>query len=528
MRFASLLATLALVSTLYAQSIITPVFVHKDGELSSSGYSGSQKEIYVDGGSEPVVGWISFQNQGVDVSGISGATLNLYLRSLDKPGTLAIYALSEAVAVPENNLKPVVFKHESVVLDSIALSTTDVEKVVQLTLTDALRGGSFYGVALVSTNGLAATFDSKEGTLAPVIYLTHTLKKTTSAWHHGSAVPADTFGNDGDYYLESVAGDVYAKAEGAWSIVTNLVGPAGASGATIVDGQVGGDRIWSSQKIQAELDKKVSVEAGKGLSSNDFTTQEQRTVAALPATAALGDMLYWQGSAWATIGQGAPGQVLGVNDHNVVQWRYGDGRRGSVVDGSGNVYTTVVIGKQEWTVENLRATNYANGDSIGLVEDNTAWASCSTGAYCFYDNTTDKTQQAKWGALYNWHALNNPRGLAPPGWRVPGDADWRLLESFLGGAAVVGGMLKEVGTANWNAPNTAATNSSGFTALPGGLRTVFGTFAERGLYGCWWSATLSGTVFGYSRQLAYNQSTLTRASSQYVYGLSVRLVRDLD
>ncbi|MBC7605445.1 MAG: fibrobacter succinogenes major paralogous domain-containing protein [Burkholderiales bacterium] len=98
-----------------------------------------------------------------------------------------------------------------------------------------------------------------------------------------------------------------------------------------------------------------------------------------------------------------------------------------------------------------------------------------------------------YGKLYNWYAVNDPRGLAPIGYHVPSDAEWTTLTTFLGGEEVAGGKMKESGTTHWNGPNTNAANTSGFTGLPGVARYDFGTFANIVLLGYWWSSTEVGT-----------------------------------
>lgn len=142
---------------------------------------------------------------------------------------------------------------------------------------------------------------------------------------------------------------------------------------------------------------------------------------------------------------------------------------------------TIVIGTQQWMNKNLDVAFYRNGDEIPQVADPTAWAALTTGAWCYYNN--DPIQGGKFGKLYNWYAVNDPRGLAPQGWHIPSDAEWTTLETTLGGSSVAGGKMKEAGFVNWTAPNTAADNSSGWAGLPGGLRFWDGTFDDVGLFG---------------------------------------------
>ena len=185
----------------------------------------------------------------------------------------------------------------------------------------------------------------------------------------------------------------------------------------------------------------------------------------------------------------------------------------------------IVIGTQQWMEKNLDVLTYRNGDIIPQVTDPTAWAALTTGAWCYYNN--DSTQGNKYGKLYNWHAVNDPRGLAPQGWHVPSDAEWTILETALGGASVAGGKMKEAGTLNWTTPNTGGNNNSGFAGLPGGNRNYLGSFVNVGNLGNWWSSTEEDSVGAWLRYLGYNISDLLRGGANYkYYGFSVRCLRD--
>jgi len=197
----------------------------------------------------------------------------------------------------------------------------------------------------------------------------------------------------------------------------------------------------------------------------------------------------------------------------------------TVSDNDGNTYNTVTIGTQVWMAENLKTTKYNDGSDIPNVMDNTAWGANTAGAYCWYDNNAN-TYKATYGALYNWHAVNTGK-LCPTGWHVPTDTEWTTLTTYLGGETVAGGKLKETGT-TWDTPNTAATNSSGFTALPGGDRYNDGTFEYIGRYGYWWSSTGNGTGTALYRGITWLYGNANRYSfiDYRAYGFSVRCVRD--
>ena len=162
-----------------------------------------------------------------------------------------------------------------------------------------------------------------------------------------------------------------------------------------------------------------------------------------------------------------------------------------LTDICGNNYPSVIIGQQEWMKKNLDVCKYRNGDVIPQVQDPTQWVNLTTGAWCYYQNST--ANGTVYGKLYNYYAVVDPRGLTPQGWHIPSDSEWNTLVTILGGSTVAGGKLKEVGTTHWNNPNTGATNESGFNALPGGIRNSnFGTlsngyFSEIFNYGFWWS-----------------------------------------
>ena len=198
-------------------------------------------------------------------------------------------------------------------------------------------------------------------------------------------------------------------------------------------------------------------------------------------------------------------------------------------DPDGNTYSTVTIGTQVWMASDLKTTKYRDGTPIPLVTDNTAWSKLSTPGYCWYNNDVAANKDT-YGVLYNWYTVNTGK-LCPTGWHVPTDAEWTTLTTFLGGETGAGGKLKETGTSHWASPNTAATNTTGFTALPGGCRygepTFFSeaTFSYIGYCGGWWSSS-DDTQLAYLRYMFYFYSTVNRDFGYKNYGLSVRCLRD--
>lgn len=187
--------------------------------------------------------------------------------------------------------------------------------------------------------------------------------------------------------------------------------------------------------------------------------------------------------------------------------------------------TTVKIGKQTWMKKNLDVTRYRNGDPIPQVTDSVLWAALTTGAYCYFNNDS-ATYAATYGKLYNWYAVSDPRGLAPAGWHVPSDVEWTTLTLFLGGDSVAGGKLKETGLLHWRTPNRQATNTTGFTALPGGMRTNKGSFFSLNLYSLFWSSKGFGTTRAYFRSLNSISPRINRDYREKESAFYVRCVRN--
>lgn len=192
-------------------------------------------------------------------------------------------------------------------------------------------------------------------------------------------------------------------------------------------------------------------------------------------------------------------------------------------------YSFVSIGKQDWMIKNLDVITYRNGDTIPQVTNPEAWVALKTGAWCYYNNSS--ANGTTFGKLYNWYAVNDPRGLAPKGWHIPSDAEWTILGKQLGGDSVAGGKLKA--TVLWLQPNWKATNESGFTALPGGNRRGDGTEAYAALfqnlyfYGGWWSSTEPNSNGAFNRRLTFDLKQLyTDLYADKQDGFSVRCLRD--
>jgi uncharacterized protein (TIGR02145 family) len=195
----------------------------------------------------------------------------------------------------------------------------------------------------------------------------------------------------------------------------------------------------------------------------------------------------------------------------------------TVADADNNNYRIVQIGSQVWMVENLNTTKFNDGTSIPLIADDNAWSGLSTPGYCWYSN--DPTNKIPYRALYNWFTANTGK-LAPVGWHIPSVDDWNVLTDFLGGQAIAGGKLKETGTVHWASPNTGATNSTGFTALPGGNRDAIGGFYFLNNIGYFWSSTENDNFTAGYFALDSSEPTSILGFIDKREGYSVRCIRN--
>jgi uncharacterized protein (TIGR02145 family) len=198
-----------------------------------------------------------------------------------------------------------------------------------------------------------------------------------------------------------------------------------------------------------------------------------------------------------------------------------------VKDIDGNIYETVRIGSQVWMAKNLKVKHYRNGDEIPNVKSDKTWSYLSTGAWCYYKN--GHSYGKTYGKLYNWYAVGDKRGLAPEGWHIPSDDEWEELMTYLGNNIDANVKLKEKGTAHWRIPNEDATNSSGFSALPGGLRFSHGSsFDCLSDFGYWWSSTeeeQNGDAMGWYTNYSYSYGMGTFFYNKK-WGFSVRCIKD--
>ena len=194
-----------------------------------------------------------------------------------------------------------------------------------------------------------------------------------------------------------------------------------------------------------------------------------------------------------------------------------------VRDFDGNSYKIVKIGNQSWMVENLNVSHFRNGDEIPEAKSQEEWISLGNEgkpAWCSMQN--DPENGKKYGKLYNWYAVNDPRGLAPRGSHVPSDDEWTQLTNFLGGGVIAALQMRTIGFTN----NPNQTYRSGFTGLPGGNRINNGNFYGLSSFGYWWSSTEFDASNAWILLLNYIECDVYSLSYEKLCGLSVRCLMD--
>ena len=210
---------------------------------------------------------------------------------------------------------------------------------------------------------------------------------------------------------------------------------------------------------------------------------------------------------------------------------------GAGVTFDGYIYASIVLGNgQEWMAENLRTTVYANGDAIPEQTNSNYWGLLQTPAWAYYNNS--EQLDSPFGKLYNWYTVADTRNVCPAGWHIPSDPEWNQLIEYLdplispdtlgAQSTIAGSKMKSMGTQYWQAPNTDATNESGFNALPGGERQGDGLndFIQLNSNGHWWSSSLTNSGSAWYRSLSFDDGHIYRWYSTKRDGKSLRCLRD--
>jgi uncharacterized protein (TIGR02145 family) len=195
-----------------------------------------------------------------------------------------------------------------------------------------------------------------------------------------------------------------------------------------------------------------------------------------------------------------------------------------VIDIDGNEYDIIEIGAQFWTKQNLKTTRYNDGIAIPKLEEDEDWESSSNGAWSYYNNESSNNNE--YGKLYNAYAAMSGK-LCPTGWRIPNNDDWQDLIDFLGGDGLnAGGALKSI--TGWNAPNTGATNTTGFTALPGGSRHYSGIYNQMLEVAYFWSSSSIEDENTLYYGLESSTTSLFSYSVARNYGFSCRCIKGIE
>ena len=194
---------------------------------------------------------------------------------------------------------------------------------------------------------------------------------------------------------------------------------------------------------------------------------------------------------------------------------YGDG----ATDIDGNIYKSVIIGGQEWMLENLSTSKYSDGTTIPNVTDEYQWSHLTTGACCYYNN--DSQNVNTYAKLYNWYAVETGK-LCPTGWHVPTDLEWTVLTDYLAANGYTGTALKA--TSGWDYGN--GTDNYGWLGLPVGNRHYDGYFNYFGSAGSWWSSSEDLMSYAWSRYLVAGSGLVGRFNLNKTFGFSVRCIKD--
>lgn len=197
----------------------------------------------------------------------------------------------------------------------------------------------------------------------------------------------------------------------------------------------------------------------------------------------------------------------------------------TIIFSLGFAQTEIFIGSQIWMNKNLSVEKFRNGDQIMQAKTNSEWMKAGEDkkpAWCYYNN--DPSNETKYGKLYNWFAISDPRGLAPLGWHIPNDTEWEELSNFLGGKTVAGASLKPSASIATSTSNPIA--ASGFDAQAGGYRYYYGNFSQLLTNGYWWSSSKNYVYISMNRNMLYFSNDLYKGLVNEKVGYSVRCMKN--
>jgi uncharacterized protein (TIGR02145 family) len=482
--------------------------------------------ITADGGGAVIsrgVCWTTTANPTISNSKtIDGSGTGVFVSNMTSllPGTIyhvRAYAVNSAGTAYGND---VTFTTNSVVIPTLTTTT-----ISAITATTAVSGGNITadGGAAVTARGICwAT------TTSPTI-LNSTTTNGTGTGIFASNMTALSPGTT--YYVRSYATNSAGTAYGnELSFTTSAAVPTltttAVSGITLSTATSGGNITADGGGAVTARGVCWATTTGPTI-LNSVTTNGTGTgifVSSLTGLVA-GTTYYIRAYATNTSGTGYGNELVFRTSNET----------GTLNDNDGNTYATVKIGTQWWMAENLKTTMLNDNTPIPNITNNNAWAALSIPALCWYNNDAG-TYKPLYGAMYNWFTVNTGN-LCPTGWHVPTDADWKIMESFIGMAPAQvdlwgwrgtdqGTQLKN--TSGWSSSGNG-TNTSGFTALPGGYR-----YAADGSYNnvteltYWWTASqdVDAITSSWYRRMDYNNTGVYRASTQMRAGKYVRCVQD--
>lgn len=187
----------------------------------------------------------------------------------------------------------------------------------------------------------------------------------------------------------------------------------------------------------------------------------------------------------------------------------------------------IKISNQLWSANNLNVEVFQNGEIIPQAKTSDDWEKANEEkkpVWCYYNNETSNSNV--YGKLYNWYAVNDPRSLAPVGWRIPNSKDWKEVIDFLGGEAIAGGKMKIKAAEIWKEVIEASTNSSGFSGYPNGYRDEYGNFNLFGNNGFWWSASdYAENEMAFCLKVSANFTGAYYGTIKKRYGLGIRCLK---
>ena len=333
------------------------------------------------------------------------------------------------------------------------------------------------------------TFTSKINGLEPnVVYHVRAYANNSAGTSYGNEISFTTLSDIPEVTTAVISAITNSGATGGGNVTNN-------GGASITNRGI----CWSQSHNPSVSGPHTSDGSGTGAFSSEMT--------------GLSSNVYYYVRAYATNSAGT-----GYGSEVVFS------TTGTVTDYDGNNYKTINIGTQIWMAENLKTTKYMNGNPIPNVTDANEWWNGTSvlDAYCWYNNDAASFKNI-YGGLYNWKAVIDSRRLMPVGWHLPTAGDWNTLVTFLGGSNSAGRALKESGTSHWTQNDASTTNSSGFTALPGGSMGDWAAYM--GTLGYWWSSTeVNSDNANHFRLDNTSVSRLDPGSKRY--GMSVRFVKD--